>query len=388
MKFSAATRDAWQQWDQDGDGLLSRKEVTAVLDPLHISHKAAGKIYDGMDVLWGALDGDQDGKIVVDEVYFFLSYLAPSTADLIVAVSKSLVDAVEYYDLDEDSALSEREAATALQDAGFPGDPRALVHVVFSGGIMVDVKEDHDSSEDADSVSTEEPDSVSTEVARFLLAVLENDKQRLLYQAEVIVHALDQNGDACLTQEESFGALAVLLRDAMRYAYARVVQPVWKAIDTDGDGGITADELRRALSKLNAAIQGAAEELHASVRPAFEHTDANGDGEIQSIEAELVMQRMMLAAGADVDGVADVTVNKVAFADRDVDGSGGISWDELPEDLTDGTTIRQTANDITSRINRVAPELQDMLSLLDTDGDGSLTQKELGVGVLHDVNLA
>jgi len=378
MKFAAAAHDAWQQWDQDGDGVLSAEEVAMMLDPLRINRDAAAAIHHYMRVAWKTADTDGDEKISEDEVASVLTKGVAGAESLLQQVFELLSSMMEHYDKDDSWGLSESEMAAGLKDMGFPGSPKDFVHAVYDAEAEMDPEGDREIAW-----------FDLTAVEMIAPPVVDAGLQEFRAEAKSVILMLDRDRDGYINQEESIGALAVLLRDALRFANAQIAQPVWRAIDTDGDGGITTDELTEALRKLNLAIHDGARQVQASIKPAFERTDENEDGEIQPDEAEKMVKRFMRMAGAAEEDIVEVKVSSADFADADVDGSGGISWDELPTEITDGTTIKQTADQIAASINNdVAPALKETMSLLDADGDGRLTQEELGVGVLQGLSVA
>jgi len=284
----------------------------------------------------------------------------------------------KHYDKDGSLTLSEEEVVSAVKDMGFRGSVRDLVHVVFNTKALMDPEGDREILWfDLTAVDALSP------------PVVDGDLQPLRAAAKNVILGFDLDGDGYLNQKESIGSIAVLLREDLALANAQILQPVWSAIDADGDGGITADELTEALHQANAALTSAADHVQTNLQLAFQGTDSNKDGEIQPEEVEVVAGRLMFAAGATAEEVAQLKVHPGEFASADVDGSGGISWDELPKEVTDGTMMRKAADQATSFVSKdVGPALQDILSLLDADGDGHVTQVEVGVGLFHGVSLA
>mmetsp|Transcript_88930 Transcript_88930/g.203389 ORF Transcript_88930/g.203389 Transcript_88930/m.203389 type:complete len:431 (-) Transcript_88930:122-1414(-) len=378
MKFAAASHDAWQQWDQNGDGVLSAEELTMMLDPLRINRDAAAAIHHYMRAAWTTADADGDEKISEDEVTKVLKKGVAGAESLMRQVFEVLSSMMEHYDKDDSWGLSEGEMTKAVKDMGFPGNPKEFVHMVYDAEAQVDPEEDREIAW-----------FDLTAVEMIAPPVVDAGLQEFRAEAKTVILMLDRDGDGYISQEESIGALAVLLRDCLRFANSQIAQPVWRAIDVDGDGGISTDEFTGALHKLNVALSDGADQVQANIKPAFEQVDANQDGEIQPDEAESMVKRVMRMAGATEEDVAEVKVSSADFAEDDADGSGGISWDELPTEITDGTTIRQTADQVAATINNdVAPALKDVMSLLDANDDGRLTQEELGVGVLQGLSLA
>jgi len=120
--------------------------------------------------------------------------------------------------------------------------------------------------------------------------------------------------------------------------------------------------------------------VQGNLKTAFQGMDVNKDGEVQPAEAEGAIGRLLKAAGATAAEVAEVKTHAAEFVAMDVDGSGGISWDELPKEATDGTKMKQTLEQAGKFVDEtVGPSVLKVLSLLDANGDGHVSPAEVGM---------
>ncbi|MFO1478035.1 MAG: XopAW family type III secretion system calcium-binding effector [Verrucomicrobiota bacterium] len=135
--------------------------------------------------------------------------------------------------------------------------------------------------------------------------------------------------------------------------FAALRQNRFKTIDQDGDGSITRDELAAAIPK-NGKGPGV-DEIFAAV-------DTDQDGVISDAEDAAAFEKMQSQGPPPPPpGAADMAASLLKAADSD--GDGKISQDEL------GKVLSQHGADTSN--------LGDLFKALDSDGDGSVTQSEL-----------
>lgn len=126
---------------------------------------------------------------------------------------------------------------------------------------------------------------------------------------------------------------------------------VFKKLDANGDGKISASELRSVMGRLG---QEASEE---EVKRMIKEVDADGDGFID-------LQEFMELNTKDVDYEEAVESLKEAFQVFDVDKNGAISAEELLDVL----------NSLGEECS--LPECRKMISGVDRDGDGTISFDE------------
>lgn len=132
------------------------------------------------------------------------------------------------------------------------------------------------------------------------------------------------------------------------------LKQVFKKLDANGDGKISAAELRSAMGRLG---QAATEE---EVKRMIKEADADGDGFID-------LQEFMELNTKDIDSDEAVESLKEAFQVFDVDKNGAISAEELLDVLT------SLGEDCT------LPDCRKMISGVDTDGDGTISFDEFKI---------
>jgi Ca2+-binding EF-hand superfamily protein len=150
-----------------------------------------------------------------------------------------------------------------------------------------------------------------------------------------------------------------------------LAQQMISALDTDGDGSLSADEITKAL--------GSDSGLSADqVTQAVNQLDTNGDGKLSADELASGIQTAKAHGGghhhhhhAEAASSSDLASQLIAGADTS--GDGALSADEIEKALgLDGSTASSgSATDAFSQA----------FASLDTNGDGSLSASELTAGI-------
>jgi len=131
----------------------------------------------------------------------------------------------------------------------------------------------------------------------------------------------------------------------------KALRDTFLALDTNGDGLLSAQELRDGMAKIGV------NEMPADVSRILEQVDANNSGSIDYTE--------FLSASMDKKMYIQEDVCWAVFRSFDKDGNGKISKDEIAEVLKDRD------------VRGVAPaDISMIMSQIDGDGDGELDFQE------------
>jgi Ca2+-binding EF-hand superfamily protein len=142
-----------------------------------------------------------------------------------------------------------------------------------------------------------------------------------------------------------------------------------KQVDTDGDGALSADELKAALNQPSA-------DQSAALQSMMSKLDANGDGKLDASELATGLQQLHQAHGrghhhhhGGEQGLSSTDVASKLIGSADSDGDGLLSASEIGAQLSSAGVTMSDA-DLTSAIGK-----------LDTDGDGKLSGAELAAAI-------
>ena len=152
-----------------------------------------------------------------------------------------------------------------------------------------------------------------------------------------------------------------------------IANKVIGAVDTDGDGQLSLDEIEKALGADTTSGTDAASQ-------AFAKLDTNGDGKISADELASALDARKAAdasSGAGPSGVhhhhhahhaSSADLAQQIFGQADANGDGALSADEISSAL--GQDAQSAATSLTQAIAK-----------LDTNGDGSLSTAELTAAI-------
>ena len=156
----------------------------------------------------------------------------------------------------------------------------------------------------------------------------------------------------------------------------------FSVLDQDGSGTISASELKSALIK-----GGSSQVSEEEIQSLISQVDANGDGELQLDEFEVLWKRLQATARrrehrqvkfmkgflasfgfSKESGLRPSMSHREAFSVLDQDGSGTISASELKSALIKGGSSQVSEE-----------EIQSLISQVDANGDGELQLDEFEV---------
>lgn len=147
-----------------------------------------------------------------------------------------------------------------------------------------------------------------------------------------------------------------------------IAQKVISAVDSDGDGSLSLDEVEKALGQDTTSGSGA-------LSQAFGQLDTNGDGKLSQDELASAISAHVSASNAHhhhhhhhAGGVGNETSGQLAesiLGQADSNGDGALSADEIAQALG-GTS---------------ASNLSQTIASLDKNGDGKLDSAELSAAI-------
>jgi len=143
-----------------------------------------------------------------------------------------------------------------------------------------------------------------------------------------------------------------------------LLQKLFKKLDKNGDGSVTKDELKTALSDANSGSAVS----DSTVDDLFTQLDADGSGDVSELELEAAGQQMRPPPGGPggpgcAGGPSASNMAQGLFQTADTDGDGKITKDQLFSALSQ---------------NGPTPDNMDQIwSETDSDGDGYATLTEL-----------
>lgn len=130
------------------------------------------------------------------------------------------------------------------------------------------------------------------------------------------------------------------------------LKDMFKALDKDGDGTISIQEMREGMEKGNLKIP-------EDLKLLMEQVDSDGSGEIDYTE--------FLAATIDQRHYMQEDVCWSAFRAFDLDGDGKITKEELAQVMNGGE-----AGSVEEALGKSMKEIEQLIAENDTDGDGEL----------------
>jgi Ca2+-binding EF-hand superfamily protein len=173
-------------------------------------------------------------------------------------------------------------------------------------------------------------------------------------------------------------------------------QKLFDGADSDGDGAISQDELQTLLEK-NPRLTQAFSSLSSSSDSAstaasvFDQADTDEDGKITSSEFTSALTTAREAAKAQRDEATGAPPEPPAgdfsemltqvFADGDTDGDGSLTADDLDAMMQQSPGLARDLASLVDTSTDGTASAADVLSTLDADGDGKITESEFTTAV-------
>jgi len=353
-------KQLFQSLDKNGDGMISQEEM-----------RGAGNRFTAQEVeaIFAVGDINNDGEIDIDE---FIGVLCPGASTVVARLSKSFTSLEEIkqgfkkLDLDNDGNISKQEMASA-------GLSDQEVNAIFALG---------DTNGDGEIDIDEFIGTMCPSATAVVYKVCQTFKGK--DGALTAFKAMDLDGDGVISKDEM--AAAVLPAGAK--LSKTEVDAIFKLGDANGDGEIDLEEFlavmvptvktsysasssssfsQTTITKTQISSIGMTFGSVTDAKAAFRRFDINGDGVMDKGE----MQEMMnIAAGKKVNE-AEVDI---LFKKGDVDGDGQIDLQEFIK------LMFPQCSQALAKLQRSYKSIDEVKSAFirfDGDGDGHVTLQEL-----------
>ena len=189
-------------------------------------------------MMMGALDGNGDGSLSLDEVNQALTGSGSSSS------SSDIASAFSALDTNKDGVVSAQELAAALQSSGLAGgsqaDPTQQAAAQGAGGHYH--HHHHHGGGGAESASSASASGMASQ----------------------IVGSLDANDDGTVSLDEITQALSASGTGSTASTTTSGLASAFSALDTNGDGKLSADELTTAIQAYQAQMEPAWMQAQAS----------------------------------------------------------------------------------------------------------------------------
>lgn len=175
-------------------------------------------------------------------------------------------------------------------------------------------------------------------------------------------------------------------------------QKLFDDADSDGDGAINQDELQKILEKnprmaqaFSSLSSSSSSDSSSTAASVFSQADTDGDGKITSSEFTSALTTAREAAKAQRGEGTDAPPPPPAgdftemlqqvFADGDSDGDGSLTADDLDAMMQQSPGLARDLTSLAGTGTDGTTSAADVLSTLDTDGDGKVTESEFTTAV-------
>jgi len=332
-------RAAFKRFDRNGDGALSKDELSSAM-------KSSGDSYSDIEVdaIFSLGDVDGDGEITLEE---FITLMSPSSSSIVQKLRKSFKNlndvkaAFKKIDTNKDGLLSKQEV---LQSSGNMFDKEEVDSIFALGDVNGDGEIDM-----GEFISLLFPSAV--EVAMEVSATF-----KTMDDIKQGFKLMDKDGDGTITKQE-------MASSGHRFNSAQV-EAVFALGDVNDDGVLDLDEFisvmcpsaLTVISRLRGKFSNISE-----VKKAFLAIDVNRDG--------LLSKQEINSSGKfnpqEVDAI---------FILGDLNGDGELDLEEFVGLLC--PTAGMALSRLTRNVNNIN-DAQQLFRILDKDGDGNISMEEM-----------
>lgn len=346
FKDENEVKAAFNSWDTDKDGSISFQELQAAV-------KRSGQKLSDEDInaIFVVGDADQNGNIDLQE---FMAMMMPQSSDVISkfrSIRKTVKDvqnAFKQFDKDGDGAIDKNELTLGLSSSG-GNFTKQDIDTLFAAGDV-----DGDGAIDYEEFIALMCPAASDIVEKF------RAKYKNVNDVKAAFKRFDRNGDGALEKDE----LADALKSSGESFSSIEVDAIFSLGDLDGDGEITLEEFMFLMSpSASSVVQRISKTFKniACVKEAFKAIDKDGDGLLSK-------QEMMQGKKFDAEEVDAI------FELGDINGDGELDMGEFI------SIMYPQAVDVALQVSSTFKTIDDVKSafkLLDKDGDGSIDKKEM-----------
>ena len=330
---------AFKRFDRNGDGAISKEELSAAL-------KSSGESYSDIEVnaIFSLGDVDGDGEVDLEE---FIALMSPSAASVVKKISKcfkNLNDVKAEFkriDTDNDGLLSKKEM---MASSGNKFDHEEIDAIFALGDVNGDGEIDM-----GEFVSLMFPSAVE-------VALQVSQTFKTLDDVKQAFKLLDKDGDGSISKQE-------MASSGHRFNSAQI-EAIFALGDVNDDGALDLDEFISVMcpsaltvvSRLRGKYKNISE-----VKKAFLDIDINRDG---------LLSKEELSSSGKFNGQEVEAI----FIIGDLNGDGDIDLEEFVGLLcpTAGMAIAR----LTRNVNNIN-DAQQLFRILDKDGDGNISQEEM-----------
>lgn len=376
--------EAFEKYDGDGDGKLDSTEWRKMTDDLGIPKM------DAM-LLRGIADGNKNHKVSKEEWQNAMGVTLPELVKYSTDKHKNAEEGWKAADANQDGKMDPKEFEAACRNLGISaGNAEKLLPEIDKDGdgvisqeeyknvFGVDVpelkrraREKYGDPEKAFEGMDSNGDGI-LQSEEFVKACEEMDIPAA--QADVLLKEIDANMDGSVDPEEWDSQMG-MTDEEVKKAIASKIGPNPKAMDTDGDGQISPEELNAGLEKAGASPKEA--------KKLAEAMDKDGDGKLSPEEIHEG------TGGADMDEArgfehpesqATVTLAEFKKRAKDTHGTPQAVVDAMDTDPKDG---KISPEEFQAGCSQLKPPIsgedcQKLFPLVDVSPtDGSITPQEL-----------
>lgn len=304
------------------------------------------------DVVWSALDVDNDGSVTSEEFIAWFKTIEPSLTQ------KQLEALWRHFDADGDGSVTKTEFISAVSALPEDDVTKHLMNLVRKSQMNFDVL--------WKSIDVDDDGSVTREEFRAWFSNL--DPNLTQAQTSAVWKKFDHDLDGSITKEEFLLSLQNMVTEDVMARFMGVLrrnqmrsEAVWSTLDFDGDGSVTEQEFGSWFHALEPTLT----QLQLNIL--WKKFDADGDLSVSKEEFLAV-----------VEGLAteDVLLRFIAILKRRQMKSEGL-WAALDADGDGAVTAEEFKTWFSGLQPNLSPsQLKSLWKLFDADGDGHVTKSE------------